>query len=65
MSRYEAMIMTLEVIKAEYDGVENYVKTVCGLSEDDIARIRNRLLVKGDSRGGDGLGWTWSHVSRL
>ena len=61
--RYEAMKLTLEVIQTEYDGVENYVKTVCGLSDEDIARIRNRLLIKAER--GDGLGWSWSHVSRL
>jgi len=57
------MKLTLEVIKTEYDGVENYVKTVCGLSDQDIARLRKRLLIKAER--GNALGWRWSHVSRL
>jgi hypothetical protein len=61
--RYEAMKLTLELIKTEYDGAENYVKVVCGLSDEDIEMIRNRLLLKRER--GDGLGWSWSHVSRL
>ena len=57
------MIQTLNVIKSEYGGVENYVKEVCGLTDEDIRIIRNRLLAKGD--GYNGIGLTWSHVSRL
>jgi hypothetical protein len=62
-SRYEAMIQTLDLIKSEYGGVESYVKDVCGLTDEDIGKIRNRLLVKGERV--DGSGWIWGHVSRL
>lgn len=57
------MIQTLEIIKAEYGGVESYVKEVCGLTDEDIRKIRDRLLLKEDR--GDGSGWIWGHVSRL
>jgi len=61
--RYEAMTQTLEMIRVEYGGVEDYVKQVCGLSDHDIHKMRDRLLVKGGKWGGSG--WTWGHVSRL
>jgi hypothetical protein len=57
------MIQTIEVIETQYGGVENYVKMVCNLTEEDITKIRNRLLV--DEHKANGLGWTWGHVSRL
>jgi hypothetical protein len=57
------MINTLEMIKSEYGGVESYVKTVCGLSEDDIAAVRRRMLIHDEH--GDAKGWRWAHVSRL
>jgi hypothetical protein len=57
------MMQTLDVIKSEYGGAENYVKEVCRLSDEDIQKIRDRLLVKGDR--GDGSGWIWGHVNRL
>lgn len=56
-------MQTLDVIKSEYGGAENYVKEVCRLSDEDIQKIRDRLLVKGDR--GDGSGWIWGHVNRL
>ena len=62
-SRYEAMIQTIEVIQTQYGGVENYVKKVCGLTDGDISKIRQRLLV--DEHKGRELGWIWGHVSRL
>jgi len=57
------MIQTLEVIKCEYGDVEGYVKKVCGLSDEDIRKIRDRLTIKEET--GDGTGWIWGHVSRL
>ena len=57
------MIQTIEVIETQYGGVQNYVKMVCNLTEEDITKIRNRLLV--DEHKANGLGWTWGHVSRL
>ena len=58
------MIETLKIIKSEYGGVENYVKNVCGLTEEDIIAIRKRLLVS-CAETGEGVGWRWEHVSRL
>lgn len=57
------MIQTLHILESEYDGVEGYVKKLCGLTEEDIIKIRNRLLIKENK--GDGPGWIWGHVSRL
>ena len=57
------MMQTLEVIDSEYGNVEAYVKKVCGLTDDDIQKIRRRLLIKEEK--GDPTGWIWGHVSRL
>ena len=57
------MIKTLEVISKEYGCAEDYVKQICGLSEDDVFKIRSRLLAKGEK--GEKVGWSWGHVSRL
>lgn len=57
------MIQTLDVIRSEYGGVESYVKDVCGLTDEDIGKIRTRLLVKGERVNGSG--WIWGHMSRL
>jgi len=57
------MMQTLEVIKCEYGDVEGYVKKVCGLTDGDIRKIRNRLTIIEER--GDGTGWIWGHVSRL
>ena len=57
------MMQTLDVIRRQYGSAEDYVKTICGLSEEDIVKIRNRLIVKGEK--GEKVGWTWAHVSRL
>ena len=56
------MMQTLELIRSQYGGVENYVKKVCELSDEDIEKIRSRLLIKGER---DVTGWVWGHVSRL
>jgi Tyrosine phosphatase family len=57
------MIQTLEIIKSEYGDAEGYVKKVCGLTDEGIQKIRDRLIVKGEKDRG--RGWTWEHVSRL
>jgi hypothetical protein len=57
------MIQTLEILQSDYGGADEYVKKVCGLADEDISKIRNRLLVK-ESKS-DGPGWSWGHVSRL
>lgn len=57
------MIRTLKLIKSEYGGVVGYVKDVCGLTDEDIRKIQNRLIIKGERA--DGSGWIWGHVSRL
>jgi len=63
MNRYEAMTQTLDMIRTEYGSVEDYVKKVCGLSDHDIHKIRERLLFRGGKWGASG--WIWGHVSRL
>jgi hypothetical protein len=57
------MIQTLEVIKCEYGDAVGYVKKVCGLTDGDIRKIRDRLTITEER--GDGTGWIWGHVSRL
>jgi hypothetical protein len=37
------MLATLEVLREEYGSVEDYVVDVCGLSQEEIARIRRNL----------------------
>ena len=55
------MMRTLKLIKSDYGGVEHYVKSVCGLTDKDIQKIRTRLLVEERLE----TGWIWGHVSRL
>lgn len=38
------MLATLEMIREVYGGAEGYVKDKCGLSDDDIARIRQNMV---------------------
>ena len=38
------MLAALEMIRESYGGAEAYVKEKCGLSEEDIARIRQNIL---------------------
>lgn len=56
------MIRTLEIINSEYGGVEGYVKKVCGITDDGIQKIRDRLIIRDWNHG---RGWIWGHVCRL
>lgn len=38
------MLATLEMIREVYGGAEGYVKDKCGLSDDDIARVRQSMV---------------------
>lgn len=38
------MLATLEMIREVYGGAERYVKDKCGLSDDEIARIRQNMV---------------------
>lgn len=38
------MLATLEMLSEKYGGAEGYVKTYCGLSEEEIAMIRMNLI---------------------
>ncbi|KAH8762123.1 tyrosine phosphatase [Diaporthe sp. PMI_573] len=51
-SRPEAMLATLALIRREYGNVEGFVKGRCGLSDEEIERIRSNLVVEvgGDHR---------------
>ncbi|KAI9068474.1 hypothetical protein FKP32DRAFT_1663747 [Trametes sanguinea] len=44
-SRAETMVAFLKMLDERYGGVENYVKNVVGLTDDDIATIRKNFLV--------------------
>ncbi len=57
-SRGKNMIVFLnDVVDKEWGGVEKYMHEHCGLSTKDIATIRTRLVVEGDSPYGDGTGY--------
>ncbi|KAF7290925.1 TYR-PHOSPHATASE-2 domain-containing protein [Mycena chlorophos] len=43
--RHETMIAFLEMLDSKYGGVEEYVKRVVGLTDEDIVIIRRNLLV--------------------
>lgn len=47
-SRPEAMLGTLALIRREYGGAEAFVKGQCGLSDEEIGRIRRNLVVEID-----------------
>ncbi|KAI6152371.1 protein-tyrosine phosphatase-like protein [Pisolithus tinctorius] len=49
-SRYSTMSAFLELLERVYGGVEEYVKKYCGLTEEDISRIRTTLIVSPRSR---------------
>ncbi|KAG6249737.1 hypothetical protein E4U24_002011 [Claviceps purpurea] len=58
-SRPECMLATLQVIREEYGGVEEYVRTHCKLSQDDIEQIRTNFIVEvppSPTEDGDGAG---------
>ncbi|KAI6034580.1 protein-tyrosine phosphatase-like protein [Pisolithus microcarpus] len=49
-SRYSTMTAFLELLERVYGGVEEYVKKYCGLTEEDISRIRTNLVMSPRSR---------------
>ncbi|KAG6044032.1 hypothetical protein E4U33_001587 [Claviceps sp. LM78 group G4] len=58
-SRPESMLATLQIIREEYGGVEEYVRTHCKLSQDDIEQIRTNFIVEvppSPTADGDGAG---------
>lgn len=46
----EKMLETLKMIQREYGGAEGYVKSKCGLSNEEVERIRKVMIVDGDSK---------------
>ena len=38
------MLATLQMMSEKYGGVEGYVKTYCGMLEEDIAIVRSNLV---------------------
>ncbi len=42
--RYENMMASLQMISTKYGSVEGYVKARCGLSDEDIAVIKENLV---------------------
>lgn len=43
------MLATLEMIREKFGGVEQYAIEQCGLSKDDIEKIRSNLIIEEDS----------------
>lgn len=44
--RAENMLSTLEMIRKEFGGVENYMIEKCGLTKEQVERIRSNLIVE-------------------
>ncbi|OJA18919.1 hypothetical protein AZE42_07863 [Rhizopogon vesiculosus] len=49
-SRYETMLAFLNLLEDKYGGVETYVKTYTGLTDEDLQTIRSNLVVPTKSR---------------
>ncbi|KAJ8593152.1 hypothetical protein M405DRAFT_786434 [Rhizopogon salebrosus TDB-379] len=49
-SRYETMIAFFDLLEEKYGGVETYVKTYTGLTDEDLRIIRSNLVVLTKSR---------------
>ncbi|KAJ5246467.1 protein-tyrosine phosphatase-like protein [Penicillium chermesinum] len=45
-SSKDAMLLTLQMVEAEFGGVIRYVKEICGLSAEDIELIQHHLIQK-------------------
>ncbi|KAF9701591.1 hypothetical protein EKO04_000909 [Ascochyta lentis] len=45
-ARKESMLATLEMVDREFGGSEKYMRTVCGLSDDDLDKLRTVLVVE-------------------
>ncbi|KFA47543.1 hypothetical protein S40293_02174 [Stachybotrys chartarum IBT 40293] len=50
-ARPESMLATLGLIRDEYGSVEAYVRTECGLSDEEIERIRSNMVVDASTLG--------------
>lgn len=44
-ARAESMLATLKMLRSEYDGAEGYFTKICGLSKEDLQKIRDYLIV--------------------
>lgn len=44
--RKEYMLVTLEMMRQNYGGAEAYVRSHCGLTKDDVERIRQNIVVQ-------------------
>ncbi|KAI9163639.1 Tyrosine-protein phosphatase [Paramyrothecium foliicola] len=44
-AKTESMLKTLKVLRAKYGSVEEYVQKECGLSDKDIAQLRENMVV--------------------
>lgn len=46
-AREESMMAALEMVDREFGGAEKYMRTICGLDDGDLERLRDVLVVKG------------------
>lgn len=44
-ARPESMLAMLEMVERKWGGAEGYVKTACGLTDEEIGKVR-RILVR-------------------
>lgn len=47
--RHETMTAFLELLQDKYGGVDTYVKNYLGLSDDDVCKIQENILVSSSS----------------
>ncbi|BFZ61676.1 hypothetical protein YB2330_002749 [Saitoella coloradoensis] len=57
-SKHEAMAGTLKMLQERFGGAERYVKEYCGMTDEDLKKIRENLLV------GSEVDWVWRHQGR-
>ncbi|KZM22907.1 uncharacterized protein EKO05_0001241 [Ascochyta rabiei] len=45
-ARKESMLATLDMVDREFGGSEKYMRTVCGLNDDDLEKLQRVLVIK-------------------
>jgi len=41
----ESMVASLEMLKREYGSAEGYMRTICGLKDEELEKLRRNLVV--------------------
>jgi hypothetical protein len=48
-ARPESMLAMLQMVQLKWGGAEGYVKILCGLTDEDIRKVRELMVVKENS----------------